>query len=325
MALASALAMDLVGSLSLVETVVECVYVMQSFHKFSPFEKTFFLAAEASEIAGQGLLVFLMVYWLHRKRRAGLRDPDERLNVGDAREHLERLSQDPIHALKNISEEYFNAVELRSDGMWVGKMDGVRENAINEQKHRLSMILYISASLCVTFSPTLAFGFALVVARSRYDFRSEGDEVYMYALTIASFVALIAFCTFVGRVSLLGMQKLRRSRKMLLLGDPFAELVFFNDKFVRGVLRWAVAGGASIYAIEKVFEVVLLVCRHERLMSGPLAESLVVFQLVELASVASIVYFVSLDYFFGEAPPEPTRLMRMEKLLDDVAGSSRQV
>lgn len=324
MALASVLAMRLLSTVSLVETLVEFTYVMRSLDRFTPFERIFFLSAGVSEMAGEVLLAVLMVRWLHKRRLAGLRDTEQRLSVGDAREHLERLSQDPINALKNISEEYFGASEVRPDGLW-SRMSDRREDAIDEQKHRLAMMLQIFVSLCVTCSPTLAFGVGLVISRGVYDFQSPGDEAVMFSLAAISLVALAAFGAFVWCVCLLGRETLCRKGELLLRGDSSSDLVFFNDKFIRGLLRWAVAGGAVIYSVEKLFEVYLLISRSDRLVTDALAESLVVFQLIELVSVVSIVYLIVLDYYFGDTPPEPTQLERMEMLLEDVAGGTREM
>lgn len=60
--------MDLLGSMSLVKTVVEFVYVMSSLDKFTRFERVFFLFAGISEIAGEVLLVMTMINWLHKRR-----------------------------------------------------------------------------------------------------------------------------------------------------------------------------------------------------------------------------------------------------------------
>eukprot|EP00752_Nemacystus_decipiens_P017763 g15926.t1 len=98
MASASTIALDLIGSLSLVETLLEFIYVIRSRSKFTPFERLFFMAAGISEMAGEVLLLIIMVAWLHQKRISGIRKKDP-LSRAAAQDHLGRLSKDPIHRL----------------------------------------------------------------------------------------------------------------------------------------------------------------------------------------------------------------------------------
>lgn len=435
---ASTVAMDLLGSLSLVETLVEFVYVVRSLEKFTRFERLFFSSAGVSEIAGEALLVLIMVNWLHKKRtyigcleslascaaravrrvtrcrgqtkandggdeergidwsdmvvttagdskyaeerRQGTISAVEERKVdaevkGDdvelpnmrqeqnltesdndeltpvkAREHLELLSRDPIHALKGLTTTFFDSLGP----------NGFNQNKMEKNKQHMETVktmLVVVISLVVRFLPTLVLGVVLIVARSgRGNFRSAGDERLMLALTVVSLISLAAFVAFlvfayvkivevgrwkVNRVCAVSMcqkysgakVKVQHGRGKRKHGRGFVHALYVGImKFGgKGFLFCMLGGSAVIYSVEKVFEVVLLLSRNDRLASEPLSQALIVFQLLELTSIASILYVLAIDFFFGDIHKayKPNQLEMIEdslrQLLDAVDATQQQL
>lgn len=371
---------SVLSRLSLVATVVEFAYVIRLRSIFTPFEKLFFLSAGISEMVGELFLVSAMLVWLYLREKAARsshhRDGTFRgdiqtasreqvegyrtvsglsgapggatngagLSVAKARAHLDKLSQDPIHVLKDTVSEYFAIPEEESSA--AGEEAAVEEGVpgeseehvgigsptatgdIDQTRRLLTSTVLVAVSLVLTFSPTLVFGFVLVVLRSFCHFKSPGDEGVMWSLTVVSIMAFFSLLFFV-------LYLLRRGIRLpsLTLDDRNAYIVL-DEAGERGdaaclkwTLRFAVIGGALIYSIEKVYELFLLMWRSDRLAPGALGQSLIVFQMVELVSVANIVYYFLLDHFFGDGvdePSPPDQLSRIESMLvelrDNIAG-----
>lgn len=230
-------------------------------------------------MAGEVLLVSLMLIWLCVRQRDDpssststseqggcVEEPGGRrgLSVADAREHLDRLSQDPIHVLKCTVSEYWHMVDVKRQGGG-GGANAEANKPLNE-KMLLKMIALVMLALVVTFAPTLVFGVVLVVRRGLYGFESAGDESVMTALTVASFVALFVTVVFVAHA----VSSLQHGPLSLDLCTPCSiyELIVDDANFnevLKRILRWTVVGGALVYSVEKTFEVFLLVSRSGRL------------------------------------------------------------
>lgn len=244
------------------------------------------------------------------------------LSVADAREHLDRLTQDPIHILKATVSEYWHMMDLKSQGKELGANEETNEPLNDEML--LKMIVLVMIALVVTFAPTLVFGFILVVLRGLYGFESDGDEGVMTTLTVTSFVALSVTVAFVAYARS-SLQRLWLSLNLYTPPEAYQRL---GKDDLKWTLRWTVVGGALVYSVEKLFEVFLLVSRSGRLASDTLEQALIVFQLIELVSVGCIVYYFLLDSIFGNgssksslAQPDPSsRIERMaeeqRKMLD---------
>lgn len=349
----------------MVTTIVELAYVLRLRATFTPFEKLFFFSAGASEIVGELFLVLVMLVWLYMKQRAALSSNNCRRDVGagaggdyryqgqgayaegsggasgrglsvaDAKAHLEKLSRDPIHVLKDTVSEYFNLPEESSvegekaQGERKGQLNGspptVGEDRAETEKTLLKTVMFVAISLVLTFLPTLVFGVVLVVLRRVYGFESPGDEGVMLSLTLFSFLALFMFVVFVSYaihwriyVPLLNFDASNYYQSVEGEGND-------NRALLKGALRCIVVGGALIYSVEKVMEVSLLCSRSDRLAPSTLGQTLIIFQMVELVSVANILYVLLLEHLFGhgDEPSPLDQLSRIENALVELQNAAK--
>lgn len=355
--MAASLAGEVMGTFTLVETLLEFSYVVRNRTVFTPFEQVFFLSAGISEMAGEVMLLgfaccYLRWKWKHpvnpnfvawrmdletklkekemvergteTREARGKREEQEmaktkkrdemekQLSVGAARAILERFCKDPISILKDIAAK----VAVANDPGGLKVADRVLQG-VEEQFDLVAMLAWVLFSLGVTASPTPVIGFVLTVMRGAYGFHSAGDEEIMNVLSMVSFlvfgvVAAYSLYLFYNREYLVGF-----AHDIVIRSDPWSTLL----------LRITTIGGAIIYAVEKVFELYLLLSRSDRLMKDTLSSALIVFQAVELTAVFRVCYSVLLDHCCGgsKMSSPPDQLQRMENVLADFEKIANQL
>lgn len=225
--------------------------------------------------------------------------------------------------------------------------DGFNQNRIEKNKDhidKIKMMLVVVISLVVTFLPTLVLGVVLIVARTAGTFRSDGDEIVMLALTVVSFISLTAFSALLifayVKIVKVGKWKFNKTCIASLCrrsccgernvvngrisfkrrkGRGFVHALYVGIMKYRGkgFLFCMVGGSAVIHSVEKVFNLILLLSGNDRLASDSLSQALIVFQVLELTSVASVLYILAIDLFFGDAHNESSSRVKETQRVED--------
>lgn len=218
------LALQLLGTVGLVETVVEFTYVVTNRENFTPFEEIFFLASGCIEMLGEVIFLVAGIWECFRQRDC---------------EGSRALVKDPIH---NIAS---------------GVLDGNVDN-YNVLSLFAIWVSVLSLPIWASFWP--AWGRL---------FDGDGDEVLRFALSTCS-------------LYLVGIMLIQGYRGY----DSSADRTSLFKTYATG------KSGATVfvaYAMEKTFEVYILLSDLDRLCPGDLGKALVGFQLTEILSVALIL------------------------------------
>lgn len=213
------LAIQVLGTAGLVETVVEFTYVVTNRESFTPFEEVFFLTSGSIEMLGEVLFLMVGLYIF-----LGEKDCNR----------AKALLRDPVHNCARV------AFDEAAD---TDTAKGFEDDYYRGSAFAI-VISVLSLPVWATFWP---------VWGSLFD--GDGDGGLRLALSICS----LALCCTLLFLACKGKE------------DPAVYVVFV------------------MYAMEKVFEVYILLSDLERLCPGDLGKALVAFELTEILSVAYIV------------------------------------
>lgn len=148
--------LQVLGTVGLVETVVEFAYVITNRENFTPFEEVFFLTSGCIEMLGEVLflLMGIRILLLHKDCKG-----------------VKALVQDPVH---NVAKAFLDEVQ----GKNAEKQYGV----------------YSAVSICVSVLPLPVWATFWPVWGSLFD--GDGDEGLRLALSICSLGLICVFVFF---------------------------------------------------------------------------------------------------------------------------------
>lgn len=158
--------LQVLGTVGIIETIVEFSYAIVKLEDFTPFEKTFFLVSGTFEMAGELFVLWRMVKTMLSKD-----------NAPEACDVAKSYVKDPIH--------------IYAFSPWQGE-DGYDDDL--EEGAGYGIILALL--------PTLFWWLILIVMIFAAGFASQGDETIMLALAIVSFFSCLYTLGIVGAMRL---------------------------------------------------------------------------------------------------------------------------